>query len=421
MPRLSRFKLRTASASITFTLIAALSAAGVVTEAAYGRDPTRADTGDSAKAARPSVAGVIATLEQSSDGLLLTRVGNLLANRGTPSTLLNLTIESRGSDAITVLPGAEVGYEITGVLTDDANQGLALFALTLVFDGGDLPQANEPTGEPTPGCDNPMINFTRPWGITNPAGFGGTPINGDLVQVGGGQNTINNTPDNAPFPIGPVLTGVAQPGGCGPAVLVTGTFTAPETEDTYSLMAVDVGGNVITEDATGVPFWTVTPFGVGTVTSLSITVSATVVVEGALDIRPGSCQNMLSVRSRGLVWVALLGTDQFDVTDVDVDSLTLTRADGVGEGVSPVWKHGRRFGAVKDVATSPDDEHYDCATAEPDGFDDLVLAFSVDQLVESLSLQAEPRRTAITLTLRGTLLDGRQFEASDFVTVVGKP
>lgn len=419
MPRLSSFRLPAVSASITFTLVAALAVTGVAAEVAYGRDPTRADTGNPAKATRPSAAQLTGTLEQSSDGLLLTRVGNLLANRGTPSTLLNLTIESGGSNAITVLPGAEVCYEITGVLSDDANQGLALFALTLVFDGGDLPQADEPTGEPTPGCDNPMINFARPWGITNPAGFGGTIIDGDLVQVGGGQNTINNTPDNAPFPIGPVLTGVAQPGGCGPAVLVTGTLTAPETEDTYSVMAVDVGGNLITEDATGVPFWTVTPFGVGTVTPLSITVSATVVVETGLDIRPGSCQNMLSVRSRGLVWAALLGTDQFDVTDVDVDSLALTRADVVGQAVSPVWKPGRRFGAIKDVATSPDDEHYDCATAEPDGFDDLVLAFSVEELVESLSLQAEPRRTTITLTLRGTLVDGSEFEASDSVTTVG--
>ena len=51
--------------------------------------------------------------------------------------------------------------------------------------------------------------------VSRAFGIGGTAINGNLVQVGGAQNTINRTPDIAPFPIGPVLLGVARPSGCG--------------------------------------------------------------------------------------------------------------------------------------------------------------------------------------------------------------
>jgi len=46
----------------------------------------------------------------------------------------------------------------------------------------------------------------------------------------------------------------------------------------------------------------------------------------ALDIKPGSCPNPLNVRSSGQLPVGLLGTDGFDVADVDVSTLALTRA-----------------------------------------------------------------------------------------------
>ena len=56
---------------------------------------------------------------------------------------------------------------------------------------------------------NPIMNFARPAGINNPAGFGGTPSAGRLLQVGGAQNTMNSS--FAPYPIGTVITGVGLP------------------------------------------------------------------------------------------------------------------------------------------------------------------------------------------------------------------
>ena len=150
----------------------------------------------------PDVEDLVAVLLDSPGGIALDRVAVLLSASATVEAELHVSVESGGSNSATVAPGAVVSYEVVGVLSDDANEGLALFGFNLVFDGGDLAPADTPAGEPTPGCDNPMVNFTIPWGINNPGGYGGTVIDGDLIQVGGGQNTINNTPDNAPYPNG---------------------------------------------------------------------------------------------------------------------------------------------------------------------------------------------------------------------------
>ena len=44
-------------------------------------------------------------------------------------------------------------------------------------------------------------------------------------------------------------------------------------------------------------------------------------VEIAIDIKPGSDPNSINLKSKGLIPVAILGSADFDVTDVDVTSL----------------------------------------------------------------------------------------------------
>ena len=185
---------------------------------------------------------------------------------------LNLTVREAGSGSSDVFaaPGSTVNYEIVGVLSDTANEGLALFGLTLSFDGGDLSAANAPGSLP-------MTAFDRPDGITNPGapdvacppqcGFGGTIIAGDLVQVGGGQNTILNTIDNAPFPIGAVITNV----GHTEVVLATGSLVMPGAGVYHLTIPADsVFANVIRQGETGVPFWATDAAGVGAITNLTL-------------------------------------------------------------------------------------------------------------------------------------------------------
>jgi len=187
---------------------------------------------------------------------------------------LNVSVKATANDtnAITVAPGDPVQFYITGDLSDDVNEGLALVGFNLHFTGGALAADTVDVPAGTIDCTNPMPGFVKPDGITNPAGFGGTLIGGDLVQVGGAQNTIENTVANAAFPIGTVLTGIAQPAGCGTATLATGTITAPAVAGTYELQISELFANVIKQGETGDVFWATEAAGVGTIENLVITV-----------------------------------------------------------------------------------------------------------------------------------------------------
>lgn len=176
---------------------------------------------------------------------------------------LDLSVESAGTNTITVGPGDAVSWSVVGELSDASNEGLAMFAFDLSFDGGDLVQGTTPVAAP-------MDNFAVPLGLNNPAGFGGTLVDGDLVQVGGAQNTIKNA--FAAYPIGNVITGLAQPGL--PETLATGTLTAPLDPGTYTLKLDSALANVIRENDTGNPFWAVDGADIGTVTDLTVEVVA---------------------------------------------------------------------------------------------------------------------------------------------------
>jgi hypothetical protein len=134
---------------------------------------------------------------------------------------------------------------------------------------------------------------------------------------------------------------------------------------------------------------------------------APVVVLASLDIKPTSCPNPLNPRSQGRLPVAILGTADFDVTDIDVSTILL-------EGVAPV-----RF-AYEDVAAPVvDGEACECDTLGADGFMDLTLKFRTQDIVAALGPVAVG--DVIELTLTGELNDGTLFEATDCVIIRGGP
>ena len=114
----------------------------------------------------------------------------------------------------------------------------------------------------------------------------------------------------------------------------------------------------------------------------------------SVDIKPTSCPNPLRARGKGVLPVAILGTEDFDVTTIDVLTITLA-------GVSPIRS------SFEDVATPLDKEdECECTTEGPDGYLDLTLKFDKRQIVEALGdLSLLPRRSVIPLTLRGKLMD----------------
>ncbi|MHC4625240.1 MAG: hypothetical protein ACYS4W_15200, partial [Planctomycetota bacterium] len=98
----------------------------------------------------------------------------------------------------------------------------------------------------------------------------------------------------------------------------------------------------------------------------------------AVDIKPGSCPNPFNLASKGVTPVAILGTEDFDVNDIDPASVELA---GVGAIRS----------ACEDVATPVmDGNECDCSWEGPDGYMDLTLKFKTQQLVTAIVDLAEP-------------------------------
>ena len=134
-------------------------------------------------------------------------------------------------------------------------------------------------------------------------------------------------------------------------------------------------------------------------------------IQVSIDIRPASCFNPLNLRSNGILPVAVLGTENFDVNDIDIASVRLT-------SVAPARS------SYQDI-TGPESEDPNacgCATTCPDGYTDLMLKFRTPELAEALTdIYGEiVRGDELELTLTGELHDGSLIEGLDYITVVGK-
>lgn len=128
----------------------------------------------------------------------------------------------------------------------------------------------------------------------------------------------------------------------------------------------------------------------------------------SIDIKPGSCPNPLNVKSKGVLPVAVLGTENFDVTQVDPATILL-------EGVAPLrW-------AYADVATPFEDDKVDCQDCNElcgDGNMDLVLNFDTQEVVAALGPVGD--RDCLVLELTANLLSGTPIAAGDVVLILNK-
>ena len=131
----------------------------------------------------------------------------------------------------------------------------------------------------------------------------------------------------------------------------------------------------------------------------------------ALDIEPLLCPNPLDVRSEGLLPVALLGTENFNIDWVDVPTL---RLEGVRPSRAAIYDAGTPF-------TEPKDDCADCAIEGPDGRPDLVLKFDREKIARALGSVMNTECRLLTLT--GNLkpeFGGIPIDGSDVVTIVKK-
>jgi len=131
-----------------------------------------------------------------------------------------------------------------------------------------------------------------------------------------------------------------------------------------------------------------------------------------IDIKPESCPNPVNLGKEGLLPVAIIGTGDFDIKDIDPDTILLMREGYEEFGVAPIrWNY-------EDVAT-PYTGTDDCGCHElgGDGCLDMSLKFDTQELVNELKLE-EVVGLTIPLTLTGKLRDGTLFEGQDCIWVL---
>jgi hypothetical protein len=127
-----------------------------------------------------------------------------------------------------------------------------------------------------------------------------------------------------------------------------------------------------------------------------------------LDIKPGSCPNPLNINSHGVLPAAILGRDDFDVTQIDASSVLLEGS------VSPL-----RWG-YEDVSTpvGDDAEPCECTTEGADGCLDMTLTFDTQEVVSAIMPVSDG--DVVSIEVSGTLLDGTPFAFSDCVWIIDK-
>jgi len=110
----------------------------------------------------------------------------------------------------------------------------------------------------------------------------------------------------------------------------------------------------------------------------------------------------------GVLPVALVGSNDFDVADVDPSTIRL-------EGVAPLTQGGGP--KFDDVATPYDPTDCACTNANADGTTDLMMKFQSLEIATAIVRGAH--RDTRTLTLVGQLYNGTWFCAEDCITFVG--
>lgn len=162
---------------------------------------------------------------------------------GEPTASVTLGSTQHG---LVVNPGDPIDWQILCELDGADSLGLTAFVGSLIADGSNPGQILLSPATATP---SEMIGFDRPLGITNPppGGYSGTPVSGNLLEIGGSQNTFG-----VPLATGlgedtVVDEGVAtSPGG---QTIAEGVFSAPTVDGSYLLRLDRVFVNALSNNA----------------------------------------------------------------------------------------------------------------------------------------------------------------------------
>jgi hypothetical protein len=128
-------------------------------------------------------------------------------------------------------------------------------------------------------------------------------------------------------------------------------------------------------------------------------------IEVIMNVKPPNCSGpSINMKSQGVTPVVIVGTEDLDVTMIDLSSVEL-------QGAAPVRS------TVEDIAN--------CESPELDGYPDLVLKFDTQELVRGMHASQRDGDTLENddwplLRLTGSLSDGTLIYADQVVSVKGK-
>ncbi len=131
----------------------------------------------------------------------------------------------------------------------------------------------------------------------------------------------------------------------------------------------------------------------------------------ALDILPGACPNTYNRTSSALLPVAILGDFDFDVTQIQWNTVRMYGLDCAG---GPVSAHSFQ---LADAATTFAGTGCGCHDLNGDGRLDLVANFKRNQLNNGLGLCNLSSGTAVQIVVIGRLCNGSRFIAQDCLVV----
>jgi hypothetical protein len=140
---------------------------------------------------------------------------------------------------------------------------------------------------------------------------------------------------------------------------------------------------------------------------VQITVNSEVISVVQLDIKPQSCPNPFNTNAKGVLPVAILGTEDFDVIDVDPATVLL-------EGVAPLrWN-------LEDVSAPVDlkEDSCSCANNKLDGYEDLTLKFDRQEIFTALQPVSDGEQRVLTLI--GMTYADTEIEGNDCVLIIHK-
>jgi len=220
----------------------------------------------------------------------------------------------------------------------------------------------------------------------------------NIWSTGGGTNQLKFYDSNhtvAGFYNGPTLADVKA------GVLDWGTYPTSGSTDTidYSTQTVKF---IVFVTSTGGNWTTFNGFLDKLIINLTNGASITIDLEGLpveveIDIKPGSDPNSINPKSKGVIPVAILGSDTFDVTDVDVTTLQF----GPG-GATPAHD-----------LTDSDVYNDHLEDVNDDGFMDLVSHYRTRETgIDAGDTEA---------TLTGQTTGSIPIQGSDSIRTVGKP